>query len=157
MINWFEYSYKCFHTKMVQVDPVVRVCFFLLSFPTKHDCCDVTMRAVTICGLERGKERVSVFHARLWSCMGVHYWNLSKIFTDFGQIVWANCTKDTQNKIEAKFVHLIKLYYFTNKQISCNMGNSADFFRFFWVTAYLRVFIQHLKVTNVQNKVFTKK
>ena len=38
---------------------VVRVCFFSLSLPTKHNCCDVTMRAVTIWGLERGKERVS--------------------------------------------------------------------------------------------------
>ena len=35
---------------------VVRVCFFLLSLPTKHDCCDVTMRAVMIWGLERGEE-----------------------------------------------------------------------------------------------------
>ena len=38
---------------------VVRVCFFLLSLPTKHDCCDVTMHAVMIWGLERGRERVS--------------------------------------------------------------------------------------------------
>ena len=32
---------------------------FLLSLPTKQGSCDVTMRAVTIRGLERGKERVS--------------------------------------------------------------------------------------------------
>ena len=38
---------------------VVRVCFFSLSFPTKQDCCDVAMRAVTIWGQGRGKERVS--------------------------------------------------------------------------------------------------
>ena len=33
--------------------------FCLLSLPTKHDCGDVTMRAVMIWGLDRGKERVS--------------------------------------------------------------------------------------------------
>ena len=46
-------------TKKNQKLVVVRVYFFSLSLPTKHDCCDVTMRAVMIWGLERGKERES--------------------------------------------------------------------------------------------------
>ena len=38
---------------------VVRVCFFLLSPLTKQCTRDVTLRAVTIWGQERGKGRVS--------------------------------------------------------------------------------------------------
>ena len=42
----------------LNTEQVVRICFFSLSLPTKQDCCDVIMRAVTIWGLERGRERV---------------------------------------------------------------------------------------------------
>ena len=38
---------------------VVRVCFFYLASQQKQDCCDVTIRAVTIWGQGRVKERVS--------------------------------------------------------------------------------------------------
>ena len=34
--------------------------------------------------------------------------------------------------------------------------NPVEIFGFFQVTAYWRVFIKHLTMTNVQNKVFTK-
>ena len=49
----------CIGSNKTFIIPVVRVCFFSLSLLTKQDCCDVIMRAVTIWGLERGKERVS--------------------------------------------------------------------------------------------------
>ena len=58
---------------------------------------------------------------------------------------------DTTDKIEVKFVHVIKLYFGdhlkrANTQKSCYIGKSfkkhAGMSGFFFVTAHLRVFIQ---------------